>query len=342
MSLAEGLEHLDPSHAAYLFGGAADEITLQANRQAWQDLPLWPRTLRRLEDSHTRTDLLGRTWPTPLLVAPMAHQMLAHAHGEQGTALAAASQGTGMVLSCQASQPLEAVARAVLDDPSRGPLWLQLYLQPRPDDTLALVRRAEAAGFEALVLTVDAPVQGIRDRELQTGFRLPPGLSAVNLKPAPQVPLAQLLAGAPTWDQVAWLKEHTRLPVLLKGVLHPADAAEAVAQGIDGLIVSNHGGRTLDTAVPTAQALPAVVAAVTGAVPVLVDGGIRRGTDVLKALALGAAAVLVGRPVLAGLARAGAPGVATVLRRLQDELVAAQALCGCRCPAEAPTLGLLR
>lgn len=332
---------LDPSHAAYLFGGAGDEITLQANQQAWRDMPLWPRTLRSLEGSHTRIDLLGRTWPTPLLVAPMAHQMLAHAHGEQGTALAAASQGVGMVLSCQASQPLEAVARVVRDDAARGPLWFQLYLQPDPDDTLALVRRAEAAGFDAVVLTVDAPVQGIRDRELQTGFRLPAGLTAVNLPPALPATLDQLLCRAATWDEVAWLKKHTRLPLLLKGVLHPADAAEAVAHGIAGLIVSNHGGRTLDTAVATAQALPAVVQAVAGAVPVLVDGGIRRGTDVIKALALGASAVLVGRPVLAGLSSAGAQGVATVLRQLRDELVAAQALCGCRWPAEAATLGLL-
>ena len=180
---------------------------------------------------------------------------------------------------------------AVRDETARGPLWFQLYLQPRPEDTLTLVRRAEAAGFEALVLTIDAPVQGVRDRELRTGFSLPPHLSAVNLAPTPAEPLDALLARAPTHDDIAWLRLHTRLPLLLKGVLHPADAAAAVALGIDGLIVSNHGGRTLDTTVATAHALPAVVRAVAGAVPVLVDGGIRRGTDVLKAIALGADAV---------------------------------------------------
>ena len=342
MSSAGAIERMDPGHAAYLLGGAGDEITLRANQQAWQDLRLWPRTLRPLAGSHARIDLHGRTWPTPLLVAPMAHQMLAHPHGEQGTALAAASQGVGLVLSCQASEPLESVAGAVRADAQRGPLWFQLYLQPRPEDTLTLVRRAEAAGFEALVLTIDAPVQGVRDRELRTGFSLPPHLSAVNLAPTPAEPLDALLARAPTHDDIAWLRRHTRLPLLLKGVLHPADAAAAVALGIDGLIVSNHGGRTLDTTVATAHALPAVVRAVAGAVPVLVDGGIRRGTDVIKALALGASAVLVGRPVLAGLAEDGAMGVARVLRRLRDEFVAAQALCGCRSPAEATGLDLLR
>ena len=202
MNTAEGLARLDPAHAAYLQGGAGDEITLRANRQAWQDLPLWPRSLRPLAGSHTRIELLGRTWPSPLLVAPMAHQMLAHPQGEQGTALAAAALGVGMVLGCQASQRLEDVARPVAIDTSRGPLWFQLYLQPRREDTLALVRRAEAAGFEALVLTVDAPVQGVRDRELQAGFRLPPGLTAVNLPPPTPESLDALLARAATADDI--------------------------------------------------------------------------------------------------------------------------------------------
>lgn len=335
------LPELDPAHAAYLLGGAGDEITLRANEQAWQALPLWPRRLRSLTGSHTRIELLGLGWPTPLLVAPMAHQMLAHPQGERGTALAASALGVGLVLGCQASQPLEDVAQHALADAGRGPLWFQLHPLPRREDTLTLVQRAEAAGFEALVLTIDAPVQGVRDRELTAGFRLPPGLSAVNLPPCPAEDLDALLARAVTPEFIAWLRRHTRLPLLLKGILHPDDAAAAVALGVDGLIVSNHGGRTLDTAVATAHALPAVVRAVQGAVPVLVDGGIRRGTDVLKALALGAQAVLVGRPVLAGLAADGARGVAGVLRRLLDEFVAAQALCGVRHPAEAGTLDLL-
>ena len=235
----------------------------------------------------------------------------------------------------------------MLSDPGRGPLWFQLYLQHDRGFTQALVQRAEAAGYEALVLTVDAPTSGIRDRERRAQFRLPPGIGPVNLAglqpaPAPQLQPGQsalfdgLLHQAPTWDDIAWLRSITRLPVLLKGVLHPADATQAVAAGAAGVIVSNHGGRTLDTAPPTAVALPRVAQAVAGAVPVLVDGGIRRGTDVLKAMALGASAVLVGRPAVHGLAHAGAAGVAHVLRLLRDELEVAMALTGCKTLADAP------
>ena len=241
---------------------------------------------------------------------------------------------------------LEAVAQAVAPDPGRGPLWFQLYLQHDRGFTQALVQRAEAAGYEALVLTVDAPASGVRDRERRAGFRLPPGIAPVNLAGLPPPPQAGLHSGqsalfddllrhAPTWDDVAWLRSITRLPVLLKGILHPADARQALSAGVAGLIVSNHGGRTLDTAPPTATALPRVAEAVAGAVPVLVDGGIRRGTDVLKALALGASAVLVGRPAVWGLANAGAAGVAHVLRVLRDELEVAMALTGCATLADA-------
>jgi 4-hydroxymandelate oxidase len=322
-----------PDVRAWFEGGAADGITLRENVQAWQRIRLLPRVLRPLAGSHTRVRLLGREWPGPVLVAPMAYQTAVHPQGEQATALAASALGAGLVLSCQAGTPLAQVARLHLGDPARGPLWLQLYLQADRTDTLALVRQAEAAGYEALVLTVDAPVQGPRDH--QAGFRLPPGVAAVNLPPPRTEDLTTLLARAPGWDDLAWLRENTRLPVLLKGVLHPADARLAVEHGAAGLIVSNHGGRNLDTAWPTAAALPAVVRAVQGRVPVLVDGGIRRGTDVLKALGLGASAVLLGRPVLAGLAADGATGVARVLRCLHDELAMAMALCGCRTLAEA-------
>ena len=331
---------LDVATQAWLEGGAGDEITVRANEAAWQALALRPRVLRPLAGSHTHMRLLGRDWPTPLLVAPMAHQRVLHPHGEQATALAAAALGAGMVLSCQASTPLEEVARLHLADPGRGPLLFQLYLQTRREQTEALVRRAEAAGYEALVLTVDAPVQGVRDRERHSGFRLPPGVSAVNLPLAPPSDLPALLASAPTWDDVHWLCQLTHLPVWLKGVLHPDDARQAVLSGAHGLIVSNHGGRTLDTTCPTARALPDVVAAVGEALPVLVDGGIRRGTDVLKALGLGAAGVLVGRPVLRALAADGAQGVAKALKALHDELIAAQALTGCRHASDARALNI--
>ena len=350
VTLADHEQHartqLDDNAWAYFSGGAADEISLRANRSAWDALPLWPRVLRPLAGGHTRVPLLGRTLAHPILLAPVAFQRMAHPDGELAMAYAAAALGAGVVLSTQASVSLESVAQAVLPDPGRGPLWFQLYLQPDRGFTQALVQRAEAAGYEALVLTVDAPTSGVRDRERRAGFRLPPGVGPVNLAglqaPAPsalgpgQSALFDgLLHHAPTWDDIAWLQSITRLPVLLKGVLHPADARQAVSVGAAGLIVSNHGGRTLDTAPATVTALPRVVQAAGGAVPVLVDGGIRRGTDVLKAMALGASAVLVGRPAVWGLANAGAAGVAHVLRLLRDELEVAMALTGCATLAEA-------
>ena len=337
---------LDDNAWAYFSGGAADEISLRANRTAWDALPLWPRVLRPLAGGHTRVPLLGRTLAHPILLAPVAFQRLAHPDGELAMAYAAAALGAGVVLSTQASVSLEAVAQAVLPDRGRGPLWFQLYLQHDRGFTQALVQRAEAAGYEALVLTVDAPTSGVRDRERRAGFRLPPGVGPVNLaglqaptatelRPGQSALFDGLLHQAPTWDDIAWLQSITRLPVLLKGVLHPADARQAVAAGTAGLIVSNHGGRTLDTAPATASALPRVVQAVGGALPVMVDGGIRRGTDVLKAMALGASAVLVGRPAIWGLANAGAAGVAHVLRLLRDELEIAMALTGCATLADA-------
>ena len=337
---------LDDNAWAYFSGGAGDEITLRANRSAWDTLTLSPRVLRPLTGGHTRIDLLGRTLAHPVLLAPVAFQRMAHPDGELATAYAAAAQQAGLVLSTQASVPLESVASAYLANTDRGPLWFQLYLQHDRGFTHELVQRAEAAGYEALVLTVDAPTSGARDRERRAGYRLPAGVSAVNLeglRPAPAIGLAPgqsalfdgLLHSAPTWDDVAWLQSITRLPVLLKGVMHPADARQAAGLSLAGLVVSNHGGRTLDTAPATAQVLARIVSAIDGRMPVIVDGGVRRGTDVLKAMALGAAAVMIGRPYVYGLANAGAIGVAHVLRLLRDELEIAMALCGCRTLADA-------
>lgn len=338
---------LPPAHWAYFDGTAADGLTRDRNEAAWQHLRLLPRVLTHTAGGHTRRTLLGREMAHPLLLAPVATLRLAHPDGEIGMACAAAAQQAGMVLSSQASTRLEDVAQAIVSEPGRGPLWMQLYLQPDRNFTRELVQRAEAAGFEALVLTVDAPVQGSRDEERRSGFQLPAGISAVNLqgqRPPEPRPRAtghahsalfdDLLHHAPTWDDLAWLKASTRLPILLKGVLHPDDATQAKALGADGVIVSNHGGRTLDTAVSTAWALPRIVDAVGPDWPVLVDGGLRRGTDVLKAIALGAHAVLIGRPAVQGLAAAGAAGVAQTIRLLRDELEIAMALCGCRTPGD--------
>lgn len=327
-------ERLDDNAWSYLAGGAGDEITQRANRAAWDALRLLPRVLRPLAGGHTRVELLGRTLAHPLLVAPMAYQRLAHPDGEIAVAAAAAAQSAGLVLSAQASTAVEDVARVMRDDTEAGPLWFQLYLQPDRGFARALVQRAEAAGCEALVLTVDAPTSGARDRERRAGFKLPAGISALHLAGAPSHPNAglfeSLLNTAPTWADVEWLLRTTRLPLLLKGVLHADDGRLAAALGVAGLVVSNHGGRTLDTAVTTAEALPRMADAVGGTLALLVDGGIRRGTDVLKAVALGATAVLVGRPVLFALAANGAHGVAHVLRLLRDELEIAMALTGCR------------
>jgi len=344
VSLADYERHaqarMDAGAWAYLQGGAGDEHTLDANARAWQQLHLLPRVLRHTAGGHTRTQLFGRTLSHPLILAPVAYQKLAHPEGEMDTALAAAAQEAGFVLSTQASTRLEDIGDAISADDLRGPLWMQLYLQPDRAFTKALLHRAEAAGFDAIVLTVDAPTSGVRDRERRANFQLPAGISAVNLlgmapAPARDVPgngsalFNDLLHHAPTWDDVAWLRAQTRRPILLKGVLHPDDARQALSLGVDGLIVSNHGGRTLDTVLPTARALPRIADAVGSDMPLLVDGGIRRGTDVLKALALGARAVLIGRPYVHALATAGALGVAHCIRLLRDELEAAMALTGC-------------
>lgn len=332
---------LDPASWAFFSGGAADGISLKRNRQAWQDLTLLPRVLQPLGEGHTRIELLGRSRAHPILLAPVAHQRLAHPDGELASAWAASAMEAGMVLSMQSNTPLEDVAQAYGPQPSLGGLWFQLYMQNDRGLTQSLIQRAEQAGYEALVVTVDAPVSGVRDQERRSGWRLPPGLQAVHLPPkdlgaqpwphAPGQTWCQgLLQQAPTWDDIAWLQSQTRLPILLKGILHPADARQAARLAVAGVIVSNHGGRALDTSPASAAMLPRVCEAVRGEVDVLVDGGIRRGTDVLKAMALGAQAVLIGRPVVFGLSCAGAHGVAHVLRLLRDELEIAMALCGCR------------
>jgi 4-hydroxymandelate oxidase len=338
---------LSASAWAYFSGGAADEITLRRNLSGWQQWGLAPRVLQDLRGGHTRCTLLGKTWPFPLLVAPMAFQRWAHADGEAGMAMAAAAQQCGMVLSHQTSTPLQAVAPLVLAEPDRGPLWFQLYWQSDKAYLQDLVQQVEAAGYEALVLTVDAPVHGVRDRERREGMQLPLGVRAVHW-PQTQADApfslfttnsglcAGLANAAPTWADVAWLQSMTRMPILLKGITHPQDALQAARLQVAGVIVSNHGGRTLDTLPDTAHLLAPIAAALRGhnaATPhtlnILVDGGIRRGTDIFKALALGADAVLLGRPALFGLAHAGAKGAAQVLRLLRDEFEMTLALCGC-------------
>lgn len=326
-------ERLGEAAWAYFAGGAGDEWTLRENVAAFRRLPLRARVLRDLSGASTRTTLFGAELSAPILLAPVAFQRLAHPDGEMATVVAAGALDTHMVVSTQASISLEELAAN-----AAAPLWFQLYIQPDRAFTEQLVRRAERAGYRAIVVTVDAPVTGMRNREQRAGFALPPDIEAVNLKGLRGLPAAApdallfgtpLAAATPTWADLAWLRDLTRLPILLKGIADPQDAVRAVSAGIDGIVVSNHGGRTLDGAPAAIDLLPPVVRAVAGAVPILLDGGIRRGTDVLRAIALGASAVLVGRPQVFALAAAGAPGVAHVLRILRAEFELAMALAGC-------------
>ncbi len=331
--------YLDANAWAYLAGGAADEITMRWNREAFDHTALMPRMLQAGPGGNTRIELLGKTFEHPVFVAPTAYLRLADPDGERAVAKAAAAQEACLVVSTLASTSLEDVAEAA--GPRR---WFQLYILPDRPATLDLVRRAEASGYEALVVTVDSPVSGVRNREERAGFRIPDGISPVNvakLEPAPipanvmSAVFQYFVARGMRWSDIDWLCSQTRLPVLLKGILSPDDAALALEHGAAGIIVSNHGGRALDTAPATFDALQPIADRVAGRAPILVDGGIRRGTDVLKCLAGGARAVLVGRPVIFALAVAGALGVSHVLRLLRDELEVAMALTGCMTPADA-------
>ncbi|WP_433537166.1 alpha-hydroxy acid oxidase [Micromonospora sp. CA-249363] len=320
---------MDPVHRDFFEGGAGRERTLAGNERAFARRWLVPRVLRATGERDLRTTVAGTSLATPVLVAPTAFHRLAHPDGEAATARGAAAAGTAMVVSMAATQPVEEIAAA------GGTLWFQLYPQPDLDFTEYVVKRAESAGCQALVVTVDSPVFGRRERDLRNGFTdLPPGYACENMRDATGRVRPIEMDATAGWDRIAWLRGVTGLPILLKGILHPADARLAVQHGAAGVIVSNHGGRQLDGAVPTLDALPAVVEAVQGQLPVLLDGGVRGGTDVLIAMALGARAVLVGRPVIRGLAAGGSAGVREVLERLTGELDQVLALVGARRPAD--------
>jgi 4-hydroxymandelate oxidase len=321
----------------FLAGGSGAEATLAANRAAFDRLALRPRVLVDVSRCDLTVDLLGAGLSAPVGIAPMAYHRLFHPEGEVAAARAAGGAGLLFVVSLFASRSLEDIAAA-----AAGPLWLQLYWLRRRGVLADLVQRAEAAGYRAIVLTVDAPRVGRRLRDLRHGFAVPPDVVAVNIDPGVMAGTGHSRTGESaierhsreqfdpsiTWRDLAWLRERTRLPLVLKGVLTTEDARLAVEHGVAAVIVSNHGGRQLDGAVASLDALPEVVRAVAGRCPVLLDGGVRTGADVVKALALGARAVLVGRPVLWGLATAGADGARAVLDLLVSELDDVMALCG--------------
>ncbi|MCX4237591.1 alpha-hydroxy acid oxidase [Streptomyces sp. NPDC020707] len=326
---------LDPVHYDYVAGGAAEERVLSANERAFDRCLLLPRVLCGSETRDTTACLPGAQRAAPVIVAPTAFHRLMHPDGEGATARAAAAEGAVLVTGTAATTAVDAVVAAAREAAPDPAVWFQLYLHPRAEVTETLVRRAERAGCTALVVTVDSAVFGRHTRDLRHGFtELPPGHAAENMRDLPGAPPGSLtdipMSAAPTWRDFGEIPRMTALPVLVKGVLHPADARLAVEHGASGVIVSNHGGRQCDAVPAALDCLPAVAEAVAGRIPVLMDGGVRRGSDIAVALALGATAVGVGRPVMWGLAADGEAGVRAVLATLRDEYDHTLALCGGR------------
>jgi len=318
-------ERLLPEIWRYLEEGSGNQFTLQTNLHAFDRIHLVPRPMADVRGGHTRVTLFDQPLAHPVILAPLAYQNLYHPHGESASAMAASAQEGQLCVSSLASQTLEEIITV-----AGQPLWFQLYWQEDRQRTLKLLRRAAAAGYQAIVFTVDAPVK-------QATIQLPANIRAVNLDtPAPFPSLlpqqSQVFDGwmmqAPRWEDLAWLRDQTSLPLLVKGILHPQDAAKVVSLGCNGLVVSNHGGRVLDGAPASLSCLPEIINVTSGRCKVLLDSGIRNGRDIYKALALGADAVMVGRPYIWGLAIAGAIGVAHVIRLLRDELEMTMALTG--------------
>lgn len=321
----------------YYAGGALDEVTLREGRAAYDRIPLYYRVLRGVGTHTLATTVLNEPVSMPVLIAPTAFHRLAHDEGELATARAAGAAGTLMIVSTLSNTRIEDIVAA-----ASGPVWFQLYIYRDRELTKDLVARVEAAGCRALVLTVDAPLIGRRERDLRNGFALPPNLAAMNLKGSGQHRVDTTVEGSglhayvakyidPTieWSDVEWLRSITRLPLVIKGIARADDARRAVDAGARAVVVSNHGGRQLDTSPATIDALPPIADAVADRAEIYVDGGVRRGTDVIKAIARGARAVLIGRPVLWGLAVGGENGVRQVLDILRTELDNALGLCGC-------------
>lgn len=326
---------LSPSVYDYYAGGAEDEVTLRWNRAAYARYMFRPRVLVDASRVDASVDLLGTRLPFPVALAPTAFQRLAHADGELATARAARSAGTIFIASTLSTYPIEQITAAA------GTVWLQLYVFRDRELTRALIERAEAAGCSGICLTLTVPVQGNRERDARNGFALPVDVEMANFTGLPQARfpdaagsrlnafIGREFDSSQSWETVAWLRSITKLPIVLKGIMTPEDAMLAVEHGAAAVLVSNHGGRQLDCCEPTLLALPRVAGAVAGRAPVLLDGGIRRGSDVIKAVCLGATAVLIARPYLWGLAVAGQRGVEDVLSLLRVEIERTLALLGC-------------
>lgn len=331
-------ENLPQMVYGYYVSGSDDEITLRDNRNAFSRIRLRPHYMRGVEHRITKTTILGEEWAYPIGIAPMGFMQMAHPDGELAIARAAANHNITMTLSTMSNYKIEDVGAA-----TDFRKWFQLYVYKDRAVTEALVKRAEEAGFKALVLTVDVPVLGRREADIHNGFHLPDGLIAGNLmgdemaaiRPASAESglaayIVDLWETNLSWEHMTWLKSITDMPILVKGILRGDDAQRAIEHGADGIIVSNHGGRQLDTAPATIDVLQDITDAVAGQVDVLMDGGVRRGTDIIKALAMGANAVLLGRPIMWSLAYDGEAGVNLALALIINELEVAMALCGCR------------
>lgn len=329
-------EALDRNAFDYYFHGANDEVTLRDNRAAFDAIKLRYHVLAGIRERDLGTTVLGHELSMPVLAAPTAFHKLAHPDGELATVAGVGAARTGMFLSTLSTVAMEEVVAA-----ATGPVLFQLYIYKDRELTRDLVARAADAGCSAIALTVDAPVFGKREPDIRNRFHLPAGIVIENAAPAgyggfPEDAGGSGLTGyvnslmdpSISWQDLEWLVSTSPVPVLVKGVIRGDDAARCVEHGASGIVVSNHGGRQLDTSIATVDALSDVVEAVDGRVDIFLDGGVRRGTDVLKAVARGAKAVLLGRPVLWGLATGGAEGVRAVLDIIRDELDTAMALCG--------------
>lgn len=336
-------EKLEDGPYYYVAGGAGGERTMRANLQALSKQEIVPRMLRNVDDRDLSVRLFGQTYPFPVLHAPIGVQSIIHPDGEIGSALACAEVGVPYVASSASTVPMEVIAEKMGD----APRWFQLYWSKDPEIAASFLQRAERSGYSAIVVTLDTPMMAWREYDLKNVylpflagegvgnyFSDPAFLDKLEKSPQedPQAAImhwTQIFGNTGlTWQDVSFLREHTKLPIILKGILHPDDAKLALENGVDGIIVSNHGGRQVDGAIGALDALPAIVDAVRGEIPVLMDGGIRRGSDIMKAMALGAEAVLLGRPLMYGLAAAGQQGVKEVLQNMLADLDITMGLAG--------------
>ena len=325
-------ERMDLNSIAYVCSGAGDEITYKRNEKAFENIFLETAPLEDLKGANTKIELFGQSYENPIFLAPVAYQKLVDERGEIATVQGANAMNSCMCVSSFSSCTLEDITSY-----SNSPLWFQLYIQPNMQVNLELIKKVEKLGFKALIITIDAPISGLRNSEQRAGFYLPNGISAINIENLNPIQttddfenIFDITPYLPTWKDIEFIKNNTNLPVILKGITSVSYAKKAIELGIDGIVVSNHGGRTIDTQPASIEILPKIAKAVNGKIPILFDGGIRRGTDIIKAIALGASAVMIGRPIMYGLATAGALGVAHTLKILKEELEVSMIFTGCK------------